>query len=248
MTTSGAQLRNQAVLTAGAIMTRGVARIDVRSSIADAISLMLENQISGLPVVDENATLVGILTEGDFLRRAEAGTQRHRPRWLQFLMGPRTLADEYVAANARRIAEVMTRKVVTVTEGTPLGEIVHLMERHQIKRLPVVDTDRRLVGIVSRANLMRAVLATYRPPDVVATDEEIRAKVLGGINEVKWLPSAAVSVDVVEGMVTISGVITDRREADALRVLAENVPGVEAVRLELVLGGPVLSIPLRQAL
>jgi CBS domain-containing protein len=232
---------DQAKLTAGAIMTRGVARVGVRSSIADAISLMLENQVSGLPVVDENAQLVGIVTEGDFLRRVEVGTQRRRPRWLEFLMGPGRLAEEYVAANARRVDEVMTREVATVAEDTPLDEVVRLMERHQVKRLPVVDKERRIVGVVSRANLMRAVLATYRPPDVVATDEEIRAKVLGAINDVKWLPSAAVSVDVVEGTVTISGLIADHREAEALRVLAENIPGVEAVRLELVLGGPVLS-------
>src|SRR5687768_8815067 len=165
---------DQAKLTAGAIMTRGVARVGVRSSIADAISLMLENQVSGLPVVDENAQLVGIVTEGDFLRRVEVGTQRRRPRWLEFLMGPGRLAEEYVAANARRVDEVMTREVATVAEDTPLDEVVRLMERHQVKRLPVVDKERRIVGVVSRANLMRAVLATYRPPDVVATDEEIR--------------------------------------------------------------------------
>jgi CBS domain-containing protein len=127
-------------------------------TILKAVQLMLQNRISGLPVVDSLGNLVGIVTEGDFLRRREIGTQRQRPKWLEFLIGPGRLAAEYVHASGRRVDEVMTPDPDTVTEDDSLEAVVELMERRRIKRLPVLR-DRRIVGIVSRANLMHALAA-----------------------------------------------------------------------------------------
>ena len=226
-------------MKAGEIMTRGVARVRTTASVSDAIALMIRNNISGLPVVNDDARLVGIVTEGDFLRRAEIGTERQRPRWLEFLLSPGRLAGEYVATHGRKVGEVMTREVVTATEDTPLDELVRLMEQHRVKRLPVVDKDGRILGIVSRANLLRAVLGTFRSGTVVSTDSEIKAKITAAIEELNWMPRASISVDVVEGVVTFSGAVSDPRAADALRVLAENTPGVEAVRSEIVFVDPL---------
>ena len=122
---------------------------------------MLQRHISGSPVVDKQAHLVGIVTEGDFLRRAETGTQRHRPRWLEFLIGPGRLADEYTRSHGRKVHEIMTPDPITVTEQTPLDEVVRMMEKHRIKRLPVVR-GQELVGIVSRANLLHALAGLAR--------------------------------------------------------------------------------------
>ena len=144
-------------MKASDVMTVGAATIRSDASVPEAARLMLQYAISGLPVVDDAGHLVGIITEGDFLRRTETGTGRpHRPRWLEFLLGPGRLADEYVHSHSRKVEEVMTRQVVAVAEETPLDEIARLMERHRIKRVPVIR-DNRVVGIVSRANLLRGL-------------------------------------------------------------------------------------------
>src|SRR5262252_5013914 len=131
------------------VMTWGAITVGPDESVTHAVQLMLQNKISGLPVVDDNEQLVGMVTEGDFLRRGELGTQRQRPRWLEFLLGPGRLASEYVQARGQKVGQVMTPEPKTITPETPLGEIVRLMEHHRVKRLPVVQ-DGKLVGIVSR--------------------------------------------------------------------------------------------------
>src|SRR5579871_791511 len=120
------------------IMTKNLVTVGPDSSIADAAKLMLEHHISGLPVLDKSGKLVGIVSEGDFLRRSEIGTQRRRPRWLQFLTGPGREAKEFVQQSGRKVEQIMAREPVTVTEDTPLEELVNLMEKHDIKRLPVM--------------------------------------------------------------------------------------------------------------
>lgn len=143
-------------MRAEAIMTTPVVEIDPDASIADAARLMLSKGISGLPVIRSDGTLVGIVSEGDFLRREELGTRRTRPRWLETLVSPGRAADEYVQANGRRIEEVMTADVVTVSPGTSLSRTVELMTRHHVKRIPVVDGG-KVVGIVTRSDMLRAL-------------------------------------------------------------------------------------------
>src|SRR5215471_6494366 len=120
------------------VMTPHVLSVAPDTSISVAARLMLQNRISGLPVIDEKGTLVGIVTEGDFLRRSETGTERKRPRWLEFFTGPATLAGEYVHSHGRKVAEVMTADPVVIGEDTPLEEVVRVMEERRIKRVPVV--------------------------------------------------------------------------------------------------------------
>ena len=139
------------------VMTRNVISIAANETVLKAARVMLQNEISGLPVVDAVGNLVGILTEGDFLHRRELGTQRQRPKWLEFVVGPGRLASDYVRASGRKIEEVMTCDPLTVTEDEPLETVVDLMERRHVKRLPVLR-DGKMVGIVSRANLMHAVV------------------------------------------------------------------------------------------
>jgi len=157
-------------MLAGDVMTRGVIAVSSDASAMQAAVLMLKHEISGLPVVDQDGTLVGIVTEGDFLRRSELGTQRRRPRWLEFLIGPGRLASDYVHACGRTVADIMTPEPCTATEWTPLEEVVQLMERHRIKRVPIVCT-RRLVGIVTRADLLRAFAARAEDVEPVATND-----------------------------------------------------------------------------
>jgi len=210
------------------VMTWGAITVEPEAPVTRAVRLMLQNKISGLPVVDDKQQLVGMVTEGDFLRRSEVGTQRQRPRWLEFLLGPGQLAAEYVQASGQKVGEVMTPEPKTITPETPLDEVVRLMERHRVKRLPVVQ-DGKLVGIVSRANLLHALASVAREIKAPAGDDAtIRERILAECAKQPWAPH--VNVVVRDGVVELWGVITDERERQAFVVVAENVPGVKAVR------------------
>jgi CBS domain-containing protein len=231
-------------MNAGDLMTADVMTIGRDATIADAIRSMLEHRISGLPVVDSTGRLLGIVTEGDFLRRGEMGTERHRPRWLEFLLGYGRQAGEYIESHGRKVAEVMTRPVQAVSQDTPVGEIVDLMEHFHIKRLPVLS-DGRLVGIVGRADLLRA-LAALPPADPGEVDDAaIRAHLIAEIAKQSWAPRATLSVTVQDGIVRLSGMTFDERESEALRVLAENIPGVKGVEADLAVIDTVSGIVAR---
>jgi CBS domain-containing protein len=211
-------------------MTSPVISVEADATILQAIRIMLQRRVSGLPVIDRDGCLVGIVTEGDFLRRAETGTQRRRARWLEFVVGPGKLAQEYVRSHARKVDEVMTADPVTVTEDTSLEEIVRLMEKRQIKRVPVVR-GQQVVGIVSRANLLHALASVAREAKPgTQSDESIRAQLLTELGKQPWAPLALIDPIVRDGIVELWGTITDERERHALIVAAENVPGVKAVR------------------
>jgi CBS domain-containing protein len=211
------------------IMTPYVVSVLPDQSVFDAAKLMLEKKISGLPVVDDTGNLVGVVTEGDFLRRAEIGTKRQRPRWVEFFMGPGRLADEYVRISGRKIRDVMTREVRAVAPDAPLSEVVRLMERHNIKRVPVVEGG-KMFGIVTRANLLHAMASfVHEVASPRAEDTAIREQLLAELATHPWSPVTAIDVTVRDGVVQLSGVITDERQREALRVAAENIPGVKKV-------------------
>jgi CBS domain-containing protein len=211
------------------VMTSPVISVEPDASIWQAVRIMLQRRISGLPVIDKHGRLVGMVSEGDFLRRAETGTQRRRPNWLEFLMGPGRLADEYTRSHGRKIQDIMTPDPVTVTEETSLDEVVRTMEQRRIKRLPVVRGN-EVVGIVSRANLMHALAGIARElVPTTATDEAIRAQLLTELAKEPWAPVALIDVVVRNGVVELWGTITEERQRQALIAAAENVPGVKAV-------------------
>ncbi len=216
-------------MKAADIMTRPVITIEASAPIADAVRAMLEHRISGLPVADKAGALVGMVTEGDFLRREEIGTEVQRPRWLEFILGPGRSATDYVRSHARKVEEVMTSDVVSVTEDTPLEDVVTLMEMRHIKRVPVVK-GRKVVGIVSRANLLRALAGFIAEvPPGTSDDAALRDRVLAEMDKQRWAPRAGIDVMVRNGVVSFWGSILDERERSALRVVAENIPGVKAV-------------------
>jgi CBS domain-containing protein len=217
------------------VMTKGVISITPESPVTKAARMMLLYDISGLPVIDSSGRLVGIVTEGDFLRRAEIGTERHRKRWVELLVDSGPLAEEYAHSHGRKVEEVMTRDVVTVTEDTSLEEVARLMERHRIKRVPVLR-DAKVIGIVSRANFLHALIVlSPKPASAPASDGAIREQILAELEKQAWTPRAAVNVGVKDGIVDLVGIILDKRQRSALRIAAENVPGVKEVRDRLVL-------------
>jgi len=210
------------------IMTRSVITVKPDTTIVEAANIMLERHVSGLPVVNDAGKLVGVVSEGDFIRRSEIGTQRKRGRWLRFILGPGQSARDFVQEHGRKVSEVMTKKPLTITEDTALAEIVDLMERNNVKRLPVVRGD-ELVGIVSRANLLQAVASLARQaPDPTAGDDQIRDHIIDALEKSDWCPFG-LNVIVRDGIVQLSGVITDERARKAAVVATENVQGVKKV-------------------
>jgi CBS domain-containing protein len=227
------------------VMTQPVISILQSASVLEAIALMLRHRISGLPVVDANGRLIGMVTEGDFLRRGEIGTQRRRPRWIEFFI-PGRLADEYVRASGRKVAELMSMDVHTVDEQASLEDVVRVLERNRIKRVPVMRGD-RLVGIITRANLMRAMIgAAKRASKASHDDAEIRRALMAELAKQSWAPVGDIHVDVSNGVVTLSGVVTDDRVRQAICVAAENIPGVKRVEDEiawLITGTGIVGSP-----
>jgi CBS domain-containing protein len=210
------------------IMTRPVITILPDAPITEAARIMLQRHISGLPVVDAAGKLVGIVSEGDFIRRSEIGTQRRRGHFLKFILGPGQAATDFVQEHGRRISEIMTRDLITVTEDTTLETIVSLMEKNKLKRLPVIRAG-RVVGIVSRANLLQAVASLARQiPDPTADDDHIRDRIIDTLGREGWGPHG-LSVVVRDGVVNLGGIITDERARQAALVCAENIAGVKKV-------------------
>ena len=216
------------------VMTRDVISIDPDATVLQAARLMLQHHISGLPVIDKDGKLVGVLSEGDFLRRRETKTERRRSRWLEFLMGPGRIAAEYSHSHGSKVSEVMTTDVQTVDEATPLEDIVELMERRRIKRVPVLCGG-QVVGIVTRSNLMHAMVSLARVAQPAAKDDAaIRERLLAEMQKEQWAPAAMTNVVVHDGVVELWGVIIDERQREALKVAAENIPGVKAVKDHMV--------------
>jgi CBS domain-containing protein len=210
------------------IMTRSVVTVAPDATILEAAKTMLQHHVSGLPVVDAAGKLVGIVSEGDFIRRGEIGTQRKRSRWLRFLLGTGAEATDYVREHGRKVSEVMTGEPVTIAEDATLEEIVTAMETNGIKRLPVMRGD-KLVGIVSRANLLQAVASLAQEiPDPTADDDHIRSRIIQALEKNTWSPFG-LNVIVRDGIVHLSGVIIDEDSRQAAIVATENVAGVRKV-------------------
>jgi CBS domain-containing protein len=210
------------------IMTRPVITVTPETTILEAANTMLQRHVSGLPVVDATGKLVGIVSEDDFIRRGEIGTQRKRDRFLKFILGPGQAATDFVHEDGRKVAEIMTPEPLTITEDTSLEEIVQRIEKNHVKRLPVTRGD-KIVGIVSRANLLQAVASLARQiPDPTADDDHIRNRVIDTLGKNDWCPQG-LSVIVRDGIVHLSGIITDERSRQAAIVTAENVTGVNKV-------------------
>jgi CBS domain-containing protein len=227
------------------VMTTPVITVDPETTVQDLAKLLSERNISGVPVVEAGDRLVGIVSEGDLLHRAETGTERRlqkrRSWWLDSLAAEEEAAREYVKEHGRKVADIMSRDVITVSDTTDLADVAMLLETKLIKRVPVVR-DGKLVGIISRANLVRALATTSSAPAIVADadDRTIRDKLLHELQGQRWANIWAADIQVRDKVVHVW--LADDQpiaERDALRVAAENIPGVRRVE-EHVVPAPVI--------
>ena len=214
------------------VMTTKVVKVSAESTVPEIAQLLMKNHISGVPVVGPGDKIVGIVSEGDLLRRSEIGTERHRPWWLTILAGNRDLAREYVKAHGLRARDVMTRDVLTVAEDAPLTKIASILEERGIKRVPVVRAG-KLVGIIARADVVRVLASAKadRPSKSLDDDRAIREGILKTLRGADWSVSPYVNVIVTKGMVHVWGLVDSEEEKEALRVACENVAGVKSVEI-----------------
>lgn len=221
------------------VMSAPVISVVPSTSIADAARLMLIHRISGLPVVKPDGAILGIVSEGDFLRRKELGTEVKRSRWLEFLLGPGKAADEYVRTRGRKVEEVMSTNVITAEPNTPLESIVQTMTERHIKRVPIV-VDGKVVGIVARSDILQA-LANSLPSknELPLGDADIEAAVVAELAGQRWSRNGFIKVRVKDGVAELSGCIFDERERLASCVAAENVRGVKSVSDQLTWIEPI---------
>ncbi len=210
------------------VMITRVIAVSPHTALAQAIRLMLDHDVSGLPVINEDGSLAGILTEGDLLRRVETGTASDRPGWLESLFRPGHEAETYVASHGRHVGQVMKTDVISVTENATLPEVAKLMRQHGIKRVPVLRGN-QLIGIVSRRDLMRVVGEELSRLPRAGDDATIERNILAEMAREPWAGRYAASVLVKDGKVDLDGCIFDLAARDALTVLCENVPGVAEV-------------------
>lgn len=223
------------------VMTADVIAVRPDASVLDAAQLMLDRKVSGLVVMD-GGKLVGILTEGDLLRRAEIGTARRRSRWLELLVGSGRLAEDYVRACGRKVSEVMTPHPLTVPQDSELEDVVKALEDNGIRRVPITY-GKAVIGMITRADLMRALVNTAKQAaPTPLSDEGIRQRLLAELEKQRWAPMGTINFAVKDGVVTLKGTVMDDRQIPAMGVAAENIPGVSKVINELVWVEPISGI------
>jgi CBS domain-containing protein len=216
------------------IMTTTVISAPLEGKIEDAVRLMLDHHVSALPVVDTEGELKGLVSEGDLMRRVRESDGPRRSWWLELLGGSGESARDFIKLRSHRIEDVMTRDVVSVEEDTPVADVARLLEKHRIKRVPVLRAG-RAVGIVSRANLLHALSAL---PDGALQepsedDRVLRAKIDEALKEVPGTAVNLINYTVDEGNVAIWGVVDSDFEENAIRVAVENVAGVRTVEVQM---------------
>jgi CBS-domain-containing membrane protein len=218
------------------IMVTNVMTVGPEASVPQAAEILFKNRISALPVVDEHGELIGIVSEGDLARRAELETDDRRSWWLEIFSreSKEKLAIEYVRSHARRVKDVMTRSVVTASPTTSLRNIAALLEKHRIKRVPILAKG-RVVGIVSRANLIQALAGLREEdPQSATSDSMIRKKVMAQFKSEQWSKHALLNAMVQDGTVKLWGVVDSEAEKEAARVAVEQVAGVRAIENNVV--------------
>ena len=215
------------------VMVHDVATVNPEDDIADVIKLLAEHDISALPVVDDDGHVVGVISEADLIHREEIGTGKHRPWWLEALTPASTLANEFAKSHGRRVSELMSTDVVSASEDTPLGQIATLLEKHRIKRIPILR-DGRLVGIVSRANLIQALASSLPQVATGDSDRKIRVELLDRLHDQDWTDFGSRNIIVSGGVVHLWGLVGSPEEHKALVALAEGVPGVIKVSDETI--------------
>lgn len=225
--------RGETDMNASDIMTKTVITGKPDTTVAQAAELMTRHRISAIPVLGTDGSILGIVSEGDLMRRVEGATDRTRSWWLSLFAEPQTSARGFIQEHGQHLKDIMTTEVTTVTPHTPVGQIAQLLEKRHIKRVPVVAGG-KLVGIVSRANLLQALAA--QPVVHIrseADEDEKRDIVLGALAQVPGLNPVHLNVIVTNNRVDVWGIVNSNDEEAAAKVALEAIDGLGEVSVHL---------------
>lgn len=216
------------------VMVRNVVTVHPETDMGEAVKLLAGARRQRPSVLDGMGNLVGMLSEADLIHRVEIGTEKHRPWWQEAVTGASTLAADFAKSHGKKVGEIMTTGVVSVSEDTPLSEIAATLERNGVKRVPVLR-DGKLVGIVSRSNLIQALASVVgRVDQHDETDRQIRLELLSRLEQQSWTDFGSRNITVGDRVVHLWGLVGSEAERKALRVLTEDVPGVTWVVDEMI--------------
>lgn len=221
-------------MLASDVMVSPVITVNAAATVGDVVQLLLKHGISAVPVVGDQGRLMGMVSEGDLTHRCEIGTSRQRSLLLRLLTGDSALAADYVKAHATRVADVMMRNVIVAAPEIPLDELAMIMEKHGIKRVPIVQAG-KLVGIVSRANLVQAIATGGAKLVIPIADRRIRNRLLAHLRAQAWTQTSILNATVRDGVVDLWGSSNSEAEKVAVRVAAQQTPGVRAVNNHITL-------------
>jgi CBS domain-containing protein len=221
------------------IMTREVATVNADTSVRDIAALMMEKHISGVPVVSDDGAIIGIVSEGDLLHRAEVGTERRHKWWFRLFGDSDAAAREYAKVHGLAARDVMSRYVIWVRDDAELRDVADILDSHRIKRVPVVH-EGRLVGIISRGDLVRALSQAQISKAPETVDNAVLHKSLRDrIKSQPWLNDAYINVAVNDGIVELWGLVVSDDQHRALRALVTETAGVRRVEDKLTVAGPL---------
>lgn len=209
------------------VMTTAVHTVGPDASVTDIAQLLLDRRISGVPVVDAAGHVLGVVSEGDLMRRPESGTIARRSWWLALVASNDELARDYVKTHGTKARDVMSRPAVTIDAGAELAAVAALLEKRRIKRLPVLQ-DGKLVGIVTRSNLLHGLIA-HRAGSPAKSDADIRKQIENELEGEAWANLRTTNVVVMDGVAHLWSMVGSESERHALIVAAERIPGVQRV-------------------
>jgi CBS domain-containing protein len=222
------------------IMTVDIVTARPEMTVHDIATLMTRKHISGLPIVSKDGDVLGIISESDLIHRTELGTS-DAPRTLSLFIGDTSAAQDFAKAHGKTAHDVMSRPVVSVHCDSDLNEVAEILDRRRVKRVPVLK-DGKLVGIIARSDLIRALAGVETKPVAIKLGSGvIHQAITDALQAEAWLDTSYVNCAVKDGKVQVSGYVRTADDRNALNVLLKEIPGVESVDDRLQVGVPSIN-------
>jgi len=214
------------------IMTMDVITVGPGASIQEAARLMVDHGVSGLPVLDDDGVLVGIISEGDLILRQKL--RERIPWWHRFFANAEQLAQEYRKAHGTTVGEVMTHAVISVGPELPIESAALVLDQHRIRRVPVV-ADGQLVGIVSREDLIKALAMAPSKERISRPDAQLVHEMKDRMAREAWVFARGVVIQAKDGVLALWGLVASEAEKSALETMALSIEGCKGVESHLVI-------------
>ena len=213
------------------IMTKDVITVSPKTPIHEAAELMIDHGVSGLPVVDDAGSVVGIVSEGDLILREKP--RERTPWWRLFFGDAERLAREYQKAHGMTVGEVMTRSLIAVSPDFPIESAALILDQHRIRRVPVV-ADGQLLGILSRGDLIKALAKAPARAGGQPSDERLVREMRARLAEEPWVSNRGIVAQAKDGVLSLWGLVLTETEKSAVETMARTIEGSKGIDSHLV--------------